>query len=195
MLQDVNIEPGAIEREWIRPLRRTEYEQLAAAGAFEDERVELLFGQLVVMSPTDPTHDTSVMVLNRLLVRALGERAWVRPQCSFAASDESEPLPDLVVCADASYWREHPTRAQLVVEVARSSLRKDRKVKAPLYAGASVDEYWIVDLEGGCLLVLRDSDGEGDWRSRQTLHRGETVSPLAFPDVVIAVADILPPAP
>jgi hypothetical protein len=62
MLSDVNIDPGVIEREWIRPLRRTEYDQLVAAGAFEDERVELLFGQLVVMSPIDPTHDTSVLV-------------------------------------------------------------------------------------------------------------------------------------
>jgi Uma2 family endonuclease len=102
-------------------------------------------------------------------------------------------VPDLVVCADASYWHDHPTRAQLVIEVAKSSLRKDRKVKAPLYASAAVDEYWIVDLEGGCVDVLREPDGEGEWRSRTVARRGETIAPVAFPDVVIDVASILPP--
>ena len=99
MLNDVSLDPRSIEPERIRPLRRVEYERLVREGAFEDERVELLFGQLVVMSPTDPSHDTSVTVLTRVLVTRLGDRASVRTQCSFAASDDSEPLPDIAVCA------------------------------------------------------------------------------------------------
>ena len=178
----------------IRPLRRTEYEWLARHGAFDDERVELLFGQMVTLGPSEPAHDTSVMVLTRLFVTMLGERAWVRPQCSFAASDVSEPLPDLVVCAAGSYWDDHPSRAQLVVEVARTSLRKDRIVKARLYASVAVEEYWIVDVAGGCVHVLRDPDGLGAWGSRQVVRRGDTIAPRAFPDVAIAVASILPPA-
>ena len=191
---NVSIDPSAIEPERIRPLRRSEYDRLVLAGAFEDERVELLYGQLVAMSPVDPAHDTSVMVLTRLFVTMLGERAWVRPQCSFAASDVSEPLPDLVVCSAGSYWDDHPSRAQLVVEVARTSLRKDRIVKARLYASVAVEEYWIVDVAGGCVHVLREPDGLGAWGSRQVAHRGDTIAPRAFPDVAIAVASILPPA-
>jgi Uma2 family endonuclease len=103
-------------------------------------------------------------------------------------------LPDLVVCAAGSYWDDHPGRAQLVIEVARTSLRKDRGLKARLYGTAQVDEYWIVDVAGGCVHVLRDPDGAGDWCSRQLARRGDTLAPLAFPDVTIAVADILPPA-
>jgi Uma2 family endonuclease len=193
MLTNVNIDPRALLSEEIRPLRRQEFEQLARDGAFDDERVELLFGQIVVMSPPDPSHDAPIMVLTRELVRRLGDRAWVRPQLSFAASDDSEPVPDLVVCPPGSYWHEHPSRALLVIEVARTSLRKDRTVKAMLYGSVAVDEYWIVDVESGCVHVLRDPDGHGDWRTRRVAYRGDTLALLAFPDVVIDVASIVPP--
>ena len=193
MLNDVSLDPRSIEPERIRPLRRVEYERLVREGAFEDERVELLFGQLVVMSPTDPSHDTSVTVLTYLLVGALGERAWVRTQCSFAASDDSEPLPDIVVGPREPSWDEHPSQAYLVIEVARTSLRKDRGPKARLYGSVAVDEYWIVDVEGGCVHVFREPDGDGDWRSRRVARRGETLALLAFPDVTIEVARVLPP--
>lgn len=189
----MSIDPDAIAPERIRRLRRTEFEQLAREGAFGDERVELLFGQLVVMSPPDPSHDASLMVLTRRLILALGERAWVRANCAFAASDDSEPLPDVLVCPAGSYWDDHPSRAFLVVEVARTSLRKDRTVKALLYGSVAVEEYWIVDVEGGCVHVLREPHGEGGWRSRRAAHRGETLTLLAFPDVTVEVASILPP--
>lgn len=190
---DVSIDPATIAPERIRPLRRAEYDQLVLAGAFEDERIELLYGQLVAMSPTDPSHDTSVMELGELLMVRLGTRAKVRLQCSFAASDDSEPLPDIVVSPRASYWHDHPSRAHLVVEIARTSLRKDRTIKATLYGSVAVEEYWIVDVEGGCVHVLREPDGAGLWRARTVARRGDTVAPLAFPDVLVEVAAILPP--
>lgn len=187
------LEASEIAPERIRPLRRVEYDKLVALGAFDDERVELLHGQLVAMSPTDPSHDTSIAELARRLYVTLGERAIVRVQSSFAASDDSEPLPDLIVAPTGNYWRDHPARALLVIEVARSSLRKDRGVKARLYGTVDVDEYWIVDVVRGSVDVCRDPDGEGGWRSRRTAGRGEVIEIAAFPDVVIAVDDIVPP--
>lgn len=183
----------AIEHQPIRGLKRAEYHQLDELGVFRDERVELVFGQVVQMSPIDPSHNESVTRINKFLTIALADRAVVRCQSSFAASDDSEPVPDFVVTAAGAYWHDHPSHAFLVVEVSRSSLRYDRGEKALLYGITHVDEYWIVDLVHGLVEVRRDRH-EGEWRSLQTFHRGDTLAMQAFPDVTIAVAEILPPA-
>jgi Uma2 family endonuclease len=177
----------------IRPLRRAEFERLAVLGYFDDERVELLGGALVEMTPPDPSHDHAVNRLARLLVVQLGDAAEVRVQSAFAASEDSEPLPDVVVAPRGDYWHEHPASAMLVVEVARSSLGKDRGPKAILYATAAVEEYWIVNIVDGVVEVYREPLGDGRW-GRVTLHRrGERIAPVAFPSVTIAVDDIVPP--
>ncbi|HEY5924952.1 MAG TPA: Uma2 family endonuclease [Kofleriaceae bacterium] len=175
-----------------RPLKRVEYERLAALGFFEDEKVELLFGVVVPMSPTDPAHHHSNYRLRRLLERTLGERAHVRDQSDFAASDISEPQPDLAVVPAIEYWQEHPSRAFLIIEVALSSLRKDKGPKALLYGLADVDEYWIVNHVDEVVEVYRDRHN-GEWRQRTTHQRGDTIAMVAFPDVQIAVSEILPP--
>lgn len=186
-------EAGAIEPQDIRRLRRGEYHQLAETGIFDDERVELLHGQIVAMSPVDPAHDASASALTERLIRQLGERATVRTQSSLAAADDSEPLPDVAVVPRQGYWRDHPAAAFLVVEVARTSLRKDRGVKATLYGSVAVQEYWIVDLPRGCVEVLRGPDGHGTWASRRIAGRGESIALAAFPDVVIEVDRVVPP--
>jgi Uma2 family endonuclease len=175
-----------------RKLKRVEFEYLAKIGAFDRERVELIFGVVMHMSPIDSTHNESVRRITRHLTLALHARATVTCQGSFAASDESEPQPDISICPLADYWDANPERAHLVIEVAKSSLQLDRTTKATLYATAAVDEYWIVDLEAGVVEVYRDAVN-GRWRSLVTLGRGATLQMLAFPDVTIAVADIVPP--
>ncbi len=176
----------------IRPLKRVEYERLAADGYFEDEKVELLFGVVVPMAPIDASHSESTEVIREMIRRKLGDRARVRSQNPFAASDISEPEPDVFVVPNGDYWREHPTRAFLVVEVARSSLLTDQGAKLALYARADVDEYWIVNQVDGVVEVYRDRHG-GEWRSRSTHRRGEAIAMAVFPDVKVAVADVLPP--
>lgn len=178
--------------ELVRPLRRAEFEALAASGMFDEERVELLFGALVAMSPVDPAHDQSVNRLARLLMRQLGERAEVRVQSAFAASDDCEPLPDVVVAPAGEYWTAHPRRALLVVEVSNSSLRKDRGVKRLLYGHASVDEYWVVDLAGRQVEVYRSPTADG-WTSRTIVGCGASLTLRGFPEVAIPVAAIVPP--
>ncbi len=176
----------------MRRLTRREYERLRAEHFFGNERVELLFGTVVTMPPVDSRHTESTYRLHALLAKKLDARARVYCQSAFAAADDSEPQPDVYVTAPASHWDDNPSRAHLVVEIANSSLRRDRIVKARLYSRVDVEEYWIVDINAGTVEVYRDQDA-GQWRTITTHRRGETISPLAFPDVVIAVSEIVPP--
>jgi Uma2 family endonuclease len=179
----------------VRPLRRADYVRLAAEGQFRDQRVELLFGRVSAMPPIDREHRWSVYSVFERIRTAVGVRAHVLCQTSFVASDISEPEPDVfVVPVGPDYWREDPTRALLVVEVASSSLGRDRGVKRELYAQAEVDEYWIVDLVHGCIEICRDRR-DGRWDAMTAHRRGERVAMRAFPDVAIAVEDVLPPIP
>jgi Uma2 family endonuclease len=175
----------------IRPLKRVEYDHLMAAGYFEHERVELLFGMVVEMPPISTEHNESTTRTHRLLDRQLADRADVRTQCSYAATDDSQPEPDVFVVPRGDYWREHPARAFLVVEVSRSSIQRDR-AKRELYAAGHVDEYWIVNHDKRVVEVYREPM-DGMW-CKVTIHGiGETISMLAFPDVHVVVAEILPP--
>jgi Uma2 family endonuclease len=191
---DEMLPPGAelIAKDAIRPLKRVEYDRLAAEGFFQDEKVELLFGVVVVMTPIDQSHNMSVYQVRRGLEAGLRERAMVFSQSSFAASDDSEPEPDVfVIPNDAGSWTELPSRSLLVVEIARSSVARDQGPKSLLYGSCSVDEYWIV-LPEQVVEVYREPD-RVRWRSKSIHHRGARVHMLAFPDVSIAVDDVLPP--
>jgi Uma2 family endonuclease len=176
----------------MRRLTRAEYDKLVSQGWFHGERVELIFGQVVAMSPTDPSHVESTYRIHQRLLLALTNRAKVLCQSPIAATDDSEPEPDVYVTPLGDRWAEHASRAHLVVEVSRSSLAYDRGEKALLYGIAEVDEYWIVDLVHGLVEVRRDRES-GEWRSIVTYRRGQTIALLAFPDVTIDVSEILPP--
>src|ERR1043165_617725 len=102
---------------------------MAEIGLFDDERVELVRGVIIAMSPIYPPHASPVDRLTEILVRALAGRARVRIQQPLLATDESEPEPDVAVVPLGDYTATHPDRALLVIEVADSSLRKDRLLK------------------------------------------------------------------
>jgi Uma2 family endonuclease len=180
------LQPDLLLPETPRPLKRVEYDRLVALGVFADERVELLYGTLVTMSPQDPGHTSPIGVLTMLLVPALIGQALVRVQSPLAAADESEPEPDLAVVPLGSYRTAHPDQAYLVIEVALSSTKKDRLVKAPLYARSGFTEYWLVDVTAGVVEVYRDPVG-GLYRAVTTHGAGESVTLQAFPHVAIAV--------
>jgi len=149
------LELDQIAPDKLRPLRRVEYDRMVEMGLFEDERIELLHGVLVAMSPQGAPHADVIAQLNMLLTPALVGRAIVRVQSPLAVSDDSEPEPDLAVVALGDHRAAHPSTALLVVEVADSSLRKDREIKAALYAQAGVTEYWIADVPSRRLEVHR----------------------------------------
>ncbi len=176
--------------EQIRPLRRVEYDQLVTLGTFEGERVELIAGAIRRMSPIGPPHTSTVDLLTELLVVALVGRARVRVQGSFAASELSEPVPDLCIIPRRDYSSAHPSEAHLIIEVADSSLRYDRGEKAQLYAACGVPEYWVVNLVDRAVEVHREPAAAG-YGQITTVPRGARLHLLAFPDVELAVDDFL----
>jgi Uma2 family endonuclease len=175
--------------ETYRPLRRLEYEKLAALGTFEDERIELLDGVLFPMSPPAPPHSSAIDLLNVILVRALGDRARVRVQNPFAASDISEPQPDLLVAPLGDYRKEHPSEALLVIEVADSSLAIDRGRKRRIYAERGVPEYWIVDVAAERVEVYREPS-DGVFAISEIRTKSDSITLLRFPDVTVHVEDV-----
>ncbi|MBL0214435.1 MAG: Uma2 family endonuclease [Myxococcales bacterium] len=176
----MSVEAVLIRNQPLRRLTRVEYDKLVAQGVFAEERVELVFGMVVAMSPIDPKHVQSTARLGKRLTTAIGDRALVICQSPLAATEDSEPEPDLYVTPLGDYWTEHASRAHLIVEVANTSLAYDRGEKALLYGSSEVEEYWIVDLVNGLVEVRRDRDA-GTWRSVTTYRRGDTIHMLAFP--------------
>jgi Uma2 family endonuclease len=176
--------------EGIRPLRRVEYDKLVELGMFEDEKIELLDGVLVPMSPIGAPHSSAVQKLNEILVVALTGRATVRPQLPFAVSDLSEPEPDLMVSPLDDYDTAHPDEAHLLIEVAESSLAKDRGIKRRIYAERGVPEYWIVNLVDRCIEVYTDPEA-GGYRSLTVYVRGESIRLVRFNDVDVRISDVM----
>jgi Uma2 family endonuclease len=176
--------------ERLRPFRRSEFERMVEQGLFRDERVELLEGVLVEMSPQGTRHAAIVQRLTTMLVPALVGRAAVRIQLPLAVSLDSLPEPDVAVVATGDYDQAHPTTASLVIEVAESSLNKDRLVKAALYAAASVPEYWIVDLLAGVVAVHTDPLS-GRYSREISFRPGDAIRLRAFADLEIPVAEVL----
>jgi Uma2 family endonuclease len=186
----VDLDSLAPER--IRLIRRVEYDQLVQLGLFEDERIELLGGVIVEMTRPGTRHSESVnRAMKAFFVLEFQGRARVRVQMPLALDEFSEPQPDLALVPAADYSHEHPSTSLLLIEIADASLRKDTRVKAALYAAQGVREYWIVNLVDDVIEVRRDPAPSG-YRTLTTYGRGETVSPLEFPDLVVAVDEILP---
>src|SRR6188474_2518366 len=142
----------AIDPTLVRSLKRSEYDRMIELGLFDEERVELLQGVLVKMSPQLAPHASTVSRLTELLVLRLAGRLGVRIQLPLALSDDSEPEPDVAVVALGNYDAQHPATALLVIEIADSSLQKDR-AKAAVYAAAGIREYWIVNLSARSIEV------------------------------------------
>jgi Uma2 family endonuclease len=149
-----------------------DYHRLGEAGILdEDDRVELLEGQLVDMSPIGPRHALAVDALMETLVLAVAGRASVRAQNPITLDGGSEVQPDVAVVRRR--WRGYPTAhpqpddVLLLVEVADSSLETDSGAKRELYARAGIRQFWIVDLTTDCVLVHRKPSGDSyEWVTR-----------------------------
>lgn len=190
------IEPYVKTRRW----RRVEYERLVDLGIFVGERLELLDGLLVVQEPQGSPHAAIVGHIGQVLRAAFGAGWHARLQAPLALDEDSAPEPDVAVVAGEyrDYVGAHPLTAVLVVEVADSSLRLDRRLKGGLYARARLAEYWIVNLVDAVVEVYRDphpaEHAAYGWmyRSVDILRPPVTVTPLAAPSAQIVIADLLP---
>ena len=143
------------------------YHRMGEAGVFAPgERVELIEGDLIDMAPIGQGHAAVVNGLNEALVLACAGRAIVSPQNGLRLDQWSEPEPDFAILrrrADfyATGERPGPADVLLLVEVADSSLRFDRRVKLPLYARMGIVEVWLIDLKARVLEACRAPSGEG----------------------------------
>jgi len=172
-----------------------DFYRMGELGLFApDERIELIDGELVKMPPFGPGHAGCVDEFADLLRVRLPDTVIVRTQNPIRLHDQAEPDPDIaVVVRRSGYYRAgHPSPSDvlLVIEVADSSLAYDLGIKAPMYAAAGIAEYWVVDLTGRQMVVLREPQ-DGQYQSEQTLTASDILRPLAFPDVSIAVTDAL----
>jgi Uma2 family endonuclease len=188
--------PSPDVQERLRRISVDEYHRMIEAGILdEDEKVQLVDGMLVAMTPQGQPHAFVIMRLTRLLARALSDDFEVLPQLPLTLGADSEPEPDLAVvrAQDAASTRRHPRTALLVVEVAGDSLRFDRRTKLALYASSGIPEYWIVNLEDAVIEVFREPDAAaGSYRATAVARRGETLASAALPGVGVAVALLFP---
>jgi Uma2 family endonuclease len=189
------LEPRA--RKWTR----AEYYRMGDLGWFRGQRVELIEGTIVQMPPQKNFHVIGINLVEEALRAAFGPGFWVRIQAPLHLLRRSAPEPDAAVVPGKSRdYKENPSQALLVVEVSDTTLAFDRGLKAALYARAGIEDYWVVDLVHGRLVVHRrpvrrraPGEGPGYRFADVTIHSpGESVAPLAAPKSRVAVSDLLP---
>ncbi len=177
------------------PFTVDDYHRMAETGVLAwDARVELLDGLVVEMSPIGSPHAGCVNRLTRLFAIRAADVATVAVQNPTILDDRSEPQPDVMVLkyrADG-YAARHPgpDDVLLLIEVAHTTLHKDREVKVPIYARTGVREVWLVDLEHDLIEIYRGPGADG-YASVRTASRRDRLAPLLLPTVSLAAADIL----
>lgn len=178
-------------------ITRERYWQLVEDGVIgPDDRVELLDGVIVTMSPQGSPHAAAITRIARVLSAAIGPQASIRVQLPLDVSDWSVPEPDVALVEPRAddYVDAHPTTAGLVIEVASTSVVTDRITKSAIYAMAGIGEYWVVNLRDRGIEVSRSPRTESrDFAYRRIVQSGEPLTVLAFPGVTLAVDDLLPP--
>ncbi|MBI3461926.1 MAG: Uma2 family endonuclease [Planctomycetes bacterium] len=177
-----------------------DYDRMIAEGYFDSgpqqhQRIELIRGELHVMSPSGPPHENTLDILSRWSFKHTPEdRIRVRVQNSIGLPFlESAPEPDLawVVERDYSLRRPEARDVLLAIEIADSSLSYDRGTKAPLYAEAGIADYWIVHVRSKCIEVFRTPQN-GAYTEIRIYRRNDVVRPLCMPELSLRVADVFP---
>ena len=172
-----------------------EYRQMAEAGILtKDDRVELIKGEIVKMSPIGLRHAACVDRLAELFILRLAPAVTVGVQNTVELDDSTQPQPDLALLRRRADFYEsgHPKPGDifLIVEVADTTVEADRQVKIPLYAEAGIPEVWLVDIHEGCVEVHRNPSGEG-YAEVLKCRRGESAVVGAFADVSFTVDEVL----
>lgn len=172
-----------------------EYHRMAQAGVFsEDDRVELIQGEIVMMTPIGSRHASCVGRLTHLLVSRVGDRAVVWVQNPIRLGPDSEVQPDLALLRPRSDFYRHahpgPEDVLLIIEIADTTVGSDRSVKIPLYARAGIPAVWLIDLSSECIEVYTEPTPNG-WGDVRRFERGNSISLHAFPEITLAVETIL----
>ena len=176
-------------------LNVSQYHQMSEAGIFsENDKVELINGEIIEMSPIGRRHTACVNRLNSVFSQLLGKKVIIAVQNPITLNNLSEPQPDIALLKPRADFYEsgHPQPQDifLLIEVADSSLEYDRDVKIPLYASSGITEVWLVDIYEQVIIVYR-YPSENGYSDIQKLSRGEKMSIQAFPEINLVVDDIL----
>lgn len=173
---------------------RAEYRRLIKAGYLTDGGYELVLGEVWEKMGHGRRH---IAACTRLMI-ALGrilDPFRLQSQASLPVAKDGDPEPDLAVLADVmdNYLEREPRPDEilLIVEVSDSTLRADLSLKARQYGSAGIPEYWVVDIPNRLLHVFREPTADG-YASETILTIADEVRPLAAPDAIVRVAELLP---
>jgi len=172
-----------------------QYHQMIEAEILtEDDRVELIRGEIVEMTPINRRHSAHVNRLNELFVLRLAQLVTVGVQNPVELNDNSEPQPDISLLRRKADFYEsghpQPQDILLLIEVADTTVESDRQIKIPLYAENGIIEVWLVDINEQCIEVYREPSPNG-YQNIQRFVRGQNLSILAFPETIISVDEVL----
>ena len=171
-----------------------QFHQMAESGILsENDRLELIRGEMIDMSPIGRRHAGCVNRLVNLLIQLLGKQIVLAPQNPVELDETSEPQPDIALLKPRPdfYKNSHPQPEDifLLIEVADTPVKYDREVKIPLYAEANIPEVWLVDVNQEVVEVYRNPL-QGVYQDVQTLVKNQILSILAFPDMHINVSEM-----
>jgi Uma2 family endonuclease len=172
-----------------------DYYRMGETGILaENDRTELIEGEIIEMSPIGDPHMIAVNRANMIFARGIGDKVVVSVQNPAFMDRYNLPQPDLVLIRPRESFygggKPSPEDVVLLIEVSDSSLRFDRKVKVPIYARSAIREVWIVDLQSQVIHVYRGPKGN-TYTSVETRQRNELVSPDAFPEFSVAVSELI----
>jgi|SRR5579883_1795997 len=187
-----------------RPFRFThkQYYEMGKLGYFDGKRVELIFGEIIEMSPIGWLHHVGVSLVSTIQTRVFAAGFYVdvqQPLSVPGTTPGSEPQPDVAVIPGSPRdYTNHPTTAALLVEVADTTLFYDTTTKAELYATAAIPDYWVLDVTNRQLRVFRDPVplpvglGATAYQTHLILNASDSISPLAAPNASILASELLP---
>lgn len=172
-----------------------DYHAMGKAGILdEDSRIELIEGELIDMAPIGSLHSSKVAKLHQLLFQKISaETALVFSQNPLHLSPHNEPQPDLMLLKPRSDWYEHslpiPLDVLLLIEVADTTIERDRQIKCPLYAKYGIIETWLVNVSQQTLEIYQEPQEDG-YAKILRRKKGDSVSPLQLSEISIALSDL-----
>lgn len=192
------LEEESVKEPSIKKWTKSEYYRLADLGFFDEKKVELIEGDIIEMAAMNSPHISCVLIVDEVLRGIIANNFHIRTQGTLDFGKTSQPEPDVAIVKGKirDYVDAHPKTAELIVEVADSTLSSDRNSKARLYAKNKIKDYWIINLNSRSLEVYRrpikDKKMGFIYSEIQIFTEQDEVSPLAAPKAKIKVADLLP---
>lgn len=171
-----------------------EYDRMIEAGIYtENDRIELLNGEIIELMPKGPKHTSANSRIVRFFIRLFGEKIIVRGQAPIWLDGVSEPEPDIVLAKwnETEYSKAHPTPADilLIMEISDTTLTYDREAKAKAYSRNGIQQYLLLNLQNETLEDFRQPGADG-YGFKQTLRKGDSLNLTAFPEIEISLDDL-----